>query len=241
MPDSATELTTLLPTETSSDSRMNPYRPRVVPWMYWIALVVIAAVAFGVKFVKEQSSTFQHNASNKIVNNNMTVYGSFPTDFVWGVATSSYQIEGAVNEDNRGPTIWDTFVHIPGTIMDGTTGDVADNHYHLYKDDIKLMKSLNIQAYRFSIAWSRILPNGRGPVNEAGIRFYDELIDELLQQKIEPWITLFHWDLPQGLQDEFNGWLDIRIVDCFVDYARIIFKHFGHKVKRFITLNEPWT
>jgi hypothetical protein len=165
----------------------------------------------------------------------------FPPDFVWGVATSSYQIEGATQQDGRGVTIWDTFVRIPGHILDGSTGDTADDHYHWYVQDVALMSSWNVTAYRFSIAWSRILPTGRGPINEAGIRFYDGLIDELLRHNIEPWITLFHWDLPQALQTDYEGWLDKRTVDCYCYYARIVFQHFAHKVKRFITLNEPWT
>jgi len=166
----------------------------------------------------------------------------FPPDFVWGVATSAYQIEGAVSEDGRGATIWDTFVHLPDTILDHSTGDVADDHYHRMKHDVKLMKeSLGVRAYRFSIAWSRILPHGTGAVNPAGIEFYDALIDELLVNDIEPYVTLFHWDLPQTLQDDFGGWLDRRCVDAFVEYARVVFEHFSHKVKRFITLNEPWT
>lgn len=165
----------------------------------------------------------------------------FPSDFVWGVATSSYQIEGAVNEDGRGETIWDAFVRIPGTILDNSTGDVADDHYHRWREDVALMKELGVKAYRFSIAWSRILPQGRGDVNLAGIRFYDRLIDELLDNDIEPWITLFHWDLPQALQDDFGGWLDRQCVDAFVEYARVVFQHFASKVQHFITLNEPWT
>jgi beta-glucosidase len=169
----------------------------------------------------------------------------FPkSNFVWGVATSAYQIEGAVYDDHRGPTIWDTFVHTPGHILDGSTGDVADDHYYQYKHDMQLMNSLNIRAYRFSIAWSRILPTGRGPIiNMAGIQFYHKLIDELLHHNIEPWITLFHWDLPQVLQDEYNGtgWMDHRIIQSFVEYANIIFEQYSHKVKRFITINEPWT
>jgi len=119
----------------------------------------------------------------------------FPPDFVWGVATSAYQIEGAVDEDGRGETIWDTFVRVPGAILDNSTGDVADDHYHRWREDVALMKTLNVRAYRFSIAWSRILPEGRGDVNMAGIRFYQRLVDELLENNIEPWITLFHWDL----------------------------------------------
>jgi beta-glucosidase/6-phospho-beta-glucosidase/beta-galactosidase len=169
------------------------------------------------------------------------VAAPFPPNFVWGVATSSYQIEGATQQDGRGVTIWDTFVRIPGHILDGSTGDTADDHYHWYRQDVALMHSWNVTAYRFSIAWSRILPTGRGPINEAGIRFYDGLIDELLRHNIEPWITLFHWDLPQALQTDYEGWLDRRTVDCYCYYARIVFQHFAHKVKRFITLNEPWT
>ena len=119
----------------------------------------------------------------------------FPPDFVWGVATSAYQIEGAVDEDGRGETIWDTFVRVPGAILDNSTGDVADDHYHRWREDVALMKTLNVRAYRFSIAWSRIMPEGRGDVNLAGVRFYDRLVDELLENNIEPWITLFHWDL----------------------------------------------
>jgi hypothetical protein len=168
-------------------------------------------------------------------------YEAFPSDFVWGVATSAYQIEGATREDGRGASIWDTFVRQPGTILDNSTGDRADDHYHLWKQDVALMQSLNIQAYRFSISWSRIYPTGRGEINPAGIRFYDALIDELLAHHMEPWITLFHWDLPQALQDDYGGWLDRRTVDAFAEYARTIYTHFGSKVRHFITLNEPWT
>ena len=167
--------------------------------------------------------------------------GPFPVDFVWGVATSAYQIEGAVKEDGRGASIWDNFVRIPGAVLDNSTGEVADDHYHRWKEDVALMKSLDVKAYRFSIAWSRILPTGRGAVNEAGIQFYDRLVDELLANSIEPWITLFHWDLPQALQDDFGGWLDPRTVDAFTEYASVVFQRYAPKVKRFITLNEPWT
>jgi Glycosyl hydrolase family 1 len=179
------------------------------------------------------------NSLGVIVNNDND--RPFPSDFVWGVATSAYQIEGAVTEDGRGVTIWDTFVLVPGAVADNSTGVTADDHYHRWKDDVALMKSLHVTAYRFSIAWSRILPTGRGTINAAGIRFYETLIDELLANDIEPWITLFHWDLPQSLQDDFGGWLDHRTVDAFADYARVVFQSFCPKVKRFITLNEPWT
>lgn len=167
--------------------------------------------------------------------------GSFPSGFVWGVATSAYQIEGATHEDGRGPSVWDVFVKEDGVISDGSNGDVADDHYHLWREDIQIMVDLNVSAYRFSISWSRILPKGRGEVNQKGIEFYDRLIDALLEKQIVPWITLFHWDLPQALEDDFGGWLDERTIDAFEEYSRVIFKHFSHKVKHFITLNEPWT
>ena len=230
------------------------------PLKVWTGLLVtaiaIAAGAFGVFHGRYPHwSNCMYTEENKsalfVSNNSMTTTSTpeaklpkqqkFPLDFVWGVATSAYQIEGAVHDDRRGPTIWDTFVHIPGHVLDGSSGDVADDHYYRYKDDIQLMQNLNIRAYRFSIAWSRILPTGRTPINLAGIHFYNQLIDELLRQNIEPWITLFHWDLPQALQDDYNGWVDIRTVHCFLEYADIIFQHFHHKVKRFITINEPWT
>jgi Glycosyl hydrolase family 1 len=170
-----------------------------------------------------------------------TLLDSFPDQFVWGVATSAYQIEGATAEDGRGPSVWDVFVQQPGAVLDGTTGDIADDHYHLWHHDVKLMEELGVTAYRFSISWSRILPSGRGEINPKGIQFYDHLIDALLERNIEPWITLFHWDLPQALQDDFGGWMDSRTIDAFEEYSRVIFHHFAHKVKHFITLNEPWT
>ena len=169
----------------------------------------------------------------------------FPDHFVWGVATSAYQIEGAVHE--RGRTIWDAFCEIPGNILDGSTGNVANDHYHLFTTDVALMKSLNVRAYRFSIAWSRLLPTGRhrDSVSATGIQFYHDLIDELLRQNIEPWITLFHWDLPLALQEDDDnnggGWLNVTTISAFVDYAELVFQEYGHKVKRFITINEPWT
>ena len=127
---------------------------------------------------------------------------SFPDDFVWGCASSAYQVEGAWNEEGKGPSIWDTFVHTPGRIINGETGDITVDHYHRYKEDVALMKELDLDAYRFSTSWSRILPNGTGVVNQAGLDFYDRLVDELLKKKIEPYICLFHYDLPQALQDK---------------------------------------
>ena len=126
---------------------------------------------------------------------------TFPSDFLWGAATAAYQIEGAWNEDGKGESIWDRFSHTPGKIRDGDTGDVACDHYHRYRDDIALMRQLGLKAYRFSISWPRVIPNGRGAVNPAGLDFYDRLVDELLAANIQPFATLYHWDLPQALQD----------------------------------------
>ena len=197
-----------------------------------VSIATICALGFW-----SQTTTVPEKESASVVK----IGSFFPSDFVWGVATSAYQIEGAVAEDGRGETIWDTFVRVPGAVLDNATGDVADDHYQRWVQDIALMKSLNVTAYRFSIAWSRILPSGRGDVNEAGLRFYDKLVNELLANNMEPWITLFHWDLPQALEDDFGGWLDSRTVDAFANYALIVFEQFASKVKRFITLNEPWT
>jgi beta-glucosidase/6-phospho-beta-glucosidase/beta-galactosidase len=225
----------------------NPETPRrsgssciVLSWRYPLMLGVSIALAL---YVGTKANWFSSRSALFTTPHDAQSDGAapFPRDFVWGVATSSYQIEGATQLGGRGETIWDAFVRVPGKILDGSTGDVADDHYHLYQQDVVLMKSLNVKAYRFSIAWSRILPTGRGPVNEAGLRFYDRLIEDLLNQGIEPWITLFHWDLPLALQTDYEGWLDARTADCFVEYARVIFQNFSPKVKRFITLNEPWT
>lgn len=163
----------------------------------------------------------------------------FPEGFAWGVATASYQIEGAYDEDGRGETIWDRYCAIPGNVLNGDDGKVACDHYHRYKEDVQLMKSMGIQAYRFSIAWSRILPKGYGEVNEKGIQFYDRLIDELLKAGIEPYITLYHWDLPQALQD-IGGWANPKMPEYFLEYAKIVLNAYGSKVKKWITLNEPY-
>lgn len=165
----------------------------------------------------------------------------FSHDFVWGSATSAYQIEGATKEDGRGLSIWDTFCEQPGTIMDGRNGDVACDHYHRMESDVRLMKELGLQAYRFSIAWPRILPSGTGEVNAAGVAFYNRLIDTLIAHDIEPWITLYHWDLPQALEDTNGGWLGRETVNAFGGYARVCFQAFGDRVKHWITINESWT
>ncbi len=164
----------------------------------------------------------------------------FPKDFVWGSATSSYQIEGAWNVDGRGPSIWDAFCQIPGKVLDNDTGNIACDHYNKMKEDVALMKAMGLKAYRFSISWSRILPQGRREVNEKGIQFYSDLIDELLANDIEPWITLYHWDLPLALQLEMDGWLNKDIADVFTDYANLCFERFGNRVKNWITFNEAW-
>src|SRR5438093_8780375 len=136
-----------------------------------------------------------------------TKFCEFPNDFVWGAATAAYQIEGAVNEDGRGPSVWDTFCHTrPGTIAFDQNGDIAVDHYHRYKQDVALMKELGLKAYRFSVAWPRIFPDGSGKPNLKGLDFYQRLIDELLGAGVQPWMTLFHWDLPQWCEDKFRGW-----------------------------------
>lgn len=163
----------------------------------------------------------------------------FPKGFVWGAATSSYQIEGAWDKDGKGESIWDRFSHTPGKIEKGENGDNACDHYHLWEEDIEIMKDLNLQAYRFSISWPRVLPEGRGKVNQAGIDFYSRLVDGLLDVGIEPYVTLYHWDLPQILEDE-GGWPDRKIVDDFVEYVDVVTRALGDRVKNWITLNEPF-
>lgn len=163
----------------------------------------------------------------------------FPDDFVWGTATASYQIEGAFQEDGKGPSIWDSFSHTPGKIDDGKTGDVAVDHYHRYPEDISIMKHLGLAHYRMSVSWPRVLPEGRGRVENRGLDFYDRLVDDLLAGGITPWITLYHWDLPQALQD-LGGWADRRVVDAFAEYADLVTRRLGDRVKNWMTFNEPW-
>lgn len=162
----------------------------------------------------------------------------FPDGFVWGVATAAYQIEGAWDEDGKGPSIWDTFCHEPGHIVDGTTGDVAVDHYHRYVDDVEQMAGLGLSAYRFSVSWPRVVPSGKGGVNESGLDFYDRLADALGEKGIDPWVTLYHWDLPQALQDK-GGWAERDTVDRFAEFAELVAKRLGDRVKNWITINEP--
>jgi beta-glucosidase len=161
----------------------------------------------------------------------------FPDGFYWGVATSSYQIEGAWDEDGKGVSIWDTYAHTPGKIENDDTGDVANDHYHRYKEDVALMKSIGATAYRFSIAWPRIFPEGTGRPNAKGVDFYNRLVDELLAAGIEPFATLYHWDLPQALQDA-KGWQTMETVNAFAEYAGYVAEHLSDRVKHFFTINE---
>jgi beta-glucosidase len=158
-------------------------------------------------------------------------------DFIWGVSSSSFQIEGATKEDGRGPSIWDTYC-LTGQVKNNDSGDVACDHYHRYKEDVALMKQLGVQAYRFSVAWPRVLPQGTGASNEPGLAFYDRLIDELLAAGIEPWICLYHWDLPQALEDR-GGWMNRDSALWFAEYAALVGKRYGDRVKYFATFNEP--
>ncbi|KAI4383678.1 hypothetical protein MLD38_009486 [Melastoma candidum] len=169
---------------------------------------------------------------------------SFPKGFLFGTASAAYQYEGAWNEGGRGPSIWDTYTHqYPERIADRSTGDVAIDAYHRYKEDVSIMKDMGFDAYRFSISWSRILPTGKlgGGINKEGIAYYNNLINELLAKGIIPFVTLFHWDLPQALQDEYEGFLSPKVVADFRDYVDVCFKEFGDRVKNWITLNEPWS
>jgi beta-glucosidase len=163
----------------------------------------------------------------------------FPANFAWGTATASYQIEGAATEDGRGPSIWDTFSHTPGKVEGGDTGDVADDHYHRYVEDVELMSELGITYYRFSLAWPRLLPDGTGALNAKGAEFYDRLLDELLGRGITPWVTLYHWDLPQPLEDA-GGWPVRDTALRFVDYALAAHERFRDRITHWTTLNEPW-
>src|SRR5215472_9474209 len=162
----------------------------------------------------------------------------FPKAFFWGVATASYQIEGAWNEDGKGKSIWDSYAHTPGRIKNGDTGDVANDHYHRYKEDVALMKDIGATAYRFSIAWPRIFPQGTGTPNPKGVDFYKRLTEELRTNGIEPFATLYHWDLPQALQDKYGGWVSKDTAKAFADYAGYVAAQLGDRVKHYFTINE---
>jgi beta-glucosidase len=164
--------------------------------------------------------------------------GTFPDGFLWGASTAAYQIEGAVREDGRGPSIWDNFSHTRGKVLNGDTGDVACDHYHRWREDIGLLRQLDVGAYRFSTSWPRILPEGRGAVNEKGLEFYDRLVDALLEAKIQPWLCLYHWDLPQALEDK-GGWQNRDVARWYGDYAGIVARRLADRVTHWATFNEP--
>jgi len=173
------------------------------------------------------------------VNDRLPANFVFPRDFVWGTGTSAYQVEGAWNADGKGESIWDRFSHTPGKVASDENGDVACNQYHRFAEDIELARKLNLNAYRFSIAWPRVQPGGRGAFNEAGMDFYDRKIDALLRAGLEPYITLYHWDLPQELQD-IGGWTNREVCKLFADYAAKMVERYGDRVKFWTTFNEPW-
>ena len=162
----------------------------------------------------------------------------FPETFLWGAASAAYQVEGAWDADGKGPSVWDNFARIPGKTFQGSNGDVAVDHYHRYRDDIALMAEMGLRAYRFSVSWPRIYPRGKGLVNDAGLRFYDNLIDALLAHHIEPVLTLYHWDAPQALMDEYGAWESRRIIEDFNRYCVTLFERFGDRVRYWVTLNE---
>jgi beta-glucosidase len=164
---------------------------------------------------------------------------AFPPGFLFGAATAAYQIEGAADEGGRGPSIWDTFCREPGRVLGGDTGEVACDHYHRWEQDLDLLRDLGVGAYRFSVAWPRVQPDGRGPANPEGVAFYDRLVDGLLARGVEPWLTLYHWDLPQALQDA-GGWPLRETAERFADYAELVHGALGDRVHRWTTHNEPW-
>jgi beta-glucosidase len=164
---------------------------------------------------------------------------AFPQGFLWGAATAAHQIEGSPLADGAGPSIWTRFAHTPGMTLNGDTGDIACDHYRRWKDDVALMRELGLRAYRFSVSWSRVLPEGTGRVNQAGLDFYSRLVDELLANDIEPLLTLYHWDLPAALDDK-GGWLNRDCADWFAEYGRVLYRALDGRVKKWVTLNEPW-
>lgn len=198
----------------------------------------IAACASFERIILDRTQPLDFASVSQLAEMNELVQ-SFPPTFKWGVATSSYQIEGAAQVDGRGKSIWDTFCATPGKVVNQENGDVACDHYHLYRQDVELMRNLNIQTYRFSIAWPRLFPQGDSIRESRGFDFYDRLIDALLENDIEPCATLYHWDLPQTLQDN-GGWANREIVDRFAEYSQAVVSHFGDRVSEWITLNEPW-
>ncbi|KAF3498374.1 hypothetical protein DY000_02056692 [Brassica cretica] len=197
-----------------------------------LLLLLLITLAYNGVFAKNRSSRPRLRRND------------FPEDFIFGSATSAYQCEGAAHEDGRGPSIWDTYSEeFPEKIMDGSNGSVADDSYYLYKEDVNLLHQIGFNAYRFSISWSRILPRGnlKGGINQAGINYYNNLINQLLLKGVKPYVTIFHWDLPEALEVAYGGFLGAEIVNDFRDYAELCFQKFGDRVKHWMTLNEPFT
>lgn len=181
----------------------------------------------------------ENNTNNEQpINQQQTGGRQFPKGFLWGSATASYQVEGAWNEDGRTPSVWDTFSKTPGKTVNGATGDISTDHYHRYKEDVQLMKNLGVKTYRFSISWSRVFPDGTGKPNPKGLDFYNKLVDELLKNGIQPFATLYHWDLPQVLQDKFGGWEGRETSEAFANYAGYTTEKLSDRVKHFFTINE---
>ena len=196
---------------------------------------IIGAATLGAAAIPASGANQSNSEQSPVQQNNPR---NFPAGFLWGSATAAYQVEGAVKEDGRGLTIWDTFSHTPGKIVDGGTGDIADDHYHRYKEDVQLMKNLGAKTYRFSIAWARVFPNGAGAPNPKGLDFYNNLVDELLKNDIQPFATLYHWDLPQILQDKYGGWESRETSEAFGKYAGYVAEKLSDRVKHFFTINE---
>src|SRR5262249_47332057 len=198
------------------------------------------SAALGISATTLEASAQDTSASEQ-TRPGLTASPQFPKGFLWGTATASYQVEGAINEDGRGPSVWDTFSHAAGKIKDKSNGDVAVDMYHRFKEDVQLMKALGVKAYRFSIAWPRVFPEGTGTANPKGLDFYNRLLEELIANGIEPFATLYHWDLPQALQDRVGGWESRDTPKAFADYAGYVAERLTDRVKHMCTMNELWT
>lgn len=213
----------------------------VIGFSFFLHLKYPHGAAFQLDFQNNIIMQLQENPEEtSITTNSSSLYRqSFPPEFAFGAASSAFQVEGAVKEDGRGPSIWDTFSHHFGRIQDLSNGDVTVNQYNRFQEDVELMAAMGLDAYRFSIAWPRIYPEGKGAVNQKGIDHYNLLINALLAKGIQPYVTIYHWDLPQALEDAYQGWLGNEIIDDYAAYAETCFKEFGDRVKHWITLNEP--
>ena len=235
----------------SYNSCIDKKQAKLVPPSEFDETIKDASVAL--HSLRDSNPIFSASTSHDNPTNQTSVW--FPDNFIWGAATAAYQIEGGVSEGGRGPSIWDTFCMESPDHCNGDTGNVAADHFHLWQQDIDLMHSLGLKAYRFSISWSRILPTGTAEgiesgdhrfsstkgINYDGVQFYNNIIDALIEKGIQPFVTIYHWDLPQALQDKYSGWESRQIIEDFAKYARICFQFFGDRVKYWITINEAWT